>query len=276
MMRRHNIAVRVAVYGSLVFLAILCMLPFYITFINATHSNVSILRDLNLLPGAYLGENLRFMRESMNIWRGFLNSFTITVPSVALSVYFGALTGYGFSKYRFPASRALFFFVVMTLMVPMQLGLVGYYLLHSRLGLLDTYVPLILPWVAHPATVFFMKMYIDSAIPDELLEAGRIDGSSEFSTFNRLIFPLLTPAVATLAIFNFVGAWNNFIMPLTILFTRDKYPLPVLVAMLRGVYAENYGAVYLGVSVSVIPIIVMFGLVSRKITGGLIVGALKG
>jgi len=254
----------------------LSVLPFYITIINATHSDVAIVRSLNLLPGDNLGRNYAHITRSMNIWRGFANSLSVTVPSVVLSLYFGSLTAYGFSKYRFKLSRPLFFFVLMTLMVPMQLGLVGYYLMHSRLGFLDSYVPLILPWVAHPPTVFFMKMYIDSAIPDELIEAGRIDGSGEFRTFNVLILPLLTPALATLAIFNFVGSWNNYIMPLTILFSRNKFTLPLLIAMLRGVYSDNYGAIYLGVAMSIVPIIIIYAVVSRKIIGGLVVGAVKG
>ena len=263
-------------YVFLGILAFLSVMPFYITMINATHTDVSIVSNLNLLPGNNLQRNFQHVSRSMNILRGFANSLTVSIPSVVLSLYFGAMTAYGFAKYRFRYSNALFFFVIMTLMVPMQLGLVGYFLLHSRLGLLDTYIPLILPWIAHPPTVFFMKMYIDSAIPDELIEAGRIDGSTEFGTFNRLILPLLTPALATLAIFNFVGSWNNFIMPLTILFSRDRFTLPLLVAMLRGVYADNYGAIYLGVAMSILPIIVVYAFVSRRIIGGLIVGAVKG
>jgi multiple sugar transport system permease protein len=256
--------------------ALTAVVPFYITIINATHSEVSIVSRINLLPGDNLGRNYARIREGINIWRGFFNSLIVSIPSVVLSLYFGSLTAYGFSKYQFRFSRQLFFFVLMTLMIPMQLGLVGYYLMHSYLGFLDTYIPLILPWIAHPPTVFFMKMYIDSAIPDELIEAGRVDGSGEFRTFNRLILPLLTPALATLAIFNFVGSWNNYIMPLTILFSERKFTLPLLVAMLRGVYENNYGAIYLGVAISIVPIIVVYAFVSRRIIGGLVVGAIKG
>lgn len=273
---RQRLSITLLLYLFLATLAVLAVIPFYITIINASHSDVSIVRSLNVLPGNHLMRNYDYIRRSMNIWRGFANSLTVSVPSVVLSLYFGSLTAYGFSKYRFRFSRPLFFFILMTLMVPMQLGLVGYYLMHSRLGLLDTYIPLILPWIAHPPTVFFMKMYIDSAIPDELIEAGRIDGSGEFRTFNTLILPLLTPAIATLAIFNFVSSWNNYIMPLTILFSRSRFTLPLLIAMLRGVYSDNYGAIYLGVAMSIVPIIAVYAAVSRKIIGGLVVGSVKG
>ncbi len=264
------------IYVLLALLAVLSVLPFYITMINATHSDVAIVRSLNLLPGDNLRRNYEHIKRSMNIWRGFANSLSVTIPSVMLSLYFGSLTAYGFSKYSFRLSRKLFFLVLMTLMVPMQLGLVGYYLMHSRLGFLDSYIPLIIPWIAHPPTVFFMKMYIDSAIPNELIEAGRVDGSGEFWTFNFLILPLLTPAIATLAIFNFVGSWNNYIMPLTILFSKTKFTLPLQIAMLRGVYSDNYGAIYLGVAMSIIPIILIYAVISRKIIGGLVIGAVKG
>ncbi len=276
MIQRQRLFTSLLLYLFLVILTVLAVIPFYITIINASHSDVSIVRSLNLLPGNHLMRNYDYIRRSMNIWRGFANSLTVSVPSVVLSLYFGSLTAYGFSKYRFRFSRPLFFLILMTLMVPMQLGLVGYYLMHSRLGLLDTYIPLILPWIAHPPTVFFMKMYIDSAIPDELIEAGRIDGSGEFRTFNTLILPLLTPAIATLAIFNFVSSWNNYIMPLTILFSRSRFTLPLLIAMLRGVYSDNYGAIYLGVAMSIVPIIAVYAAVSRKIIGGLVVGSVKG
>lgn len=257
-------------------LALICAFPFYITIMNSTHSNIEISRELSLLPGRYLAQNYGYIKEHMNIWKGFANSLIITIPSTILSLYFGALTAFGFAKYRFKFNGLLFGIVLMTMMVPMQLGLIGYYHLHNKLRLLDTFVPLILPWIAHPASVFFIKMYIDSAISDSLLEAGRIDGSGELAIFNKLILPLLKPVLATLAIFNFVGSWNNFIMPLTILFSIEKFPLPLLISMLKGVYTNNYGAIYLGVSISIVPIIIVFAFMSRKIVGGLTVGSVKG
>lgn len=263
------------VYFTLFILTLLCLFPFYITIINSTHSNVEISRELNLLPGSSLIDNYVQISEKMNIWQGFFNSVIVAVPSVILSLYFGSLTAYGFSKYKFRFSGFLFSFLLMSMMIPMQLGLIGYYHLYNKLSLLDTYMPLILPWLAHPATVFFMKMYIDSAIPDALIEAARIDGSTEFTTFNRLIFPLLVPGISTLAIFNFVGAWNNYIMPLTVLFSKEKYTLPLLISMLKGIYSNNYGSIYLGVSISIIPIIVVYAFFSQKVIGGLVMGAVK-
>ncbi|MCF7940321.1 MAG: carbohydrate ABC transporter permease [Spirochaetia bacterium] len=263
-------------YACLILLAAISIMPFYITIMNSTHSNVEIARDLNLLPGDDLKANYEQIVKHMNIFRGFYNSLKVTIPSVVLSLYFGALTAFGFAKYKFRGSGFLFSTVLITMMIPMQLGLIGYYHLHNTLRLLDTTIPLIIPWIAHPATVFFIKMYIDSAIPDALLEAARIDGSHEFRSFNTLVLPLLTPALATLAIFNFVGSWNNYIMPLIILFSKDKFTLPLLISMLKGVYTNNYGAIYLGVTISIVPIIAVYAFFSRRIIGGLVVGSVKG
>ncbi len=265
----------VFLYALLLVLTLMCLFPFYITLINSTHSNIEISRELSFFPGTSLLDNYNQIKEKMNIWQGLLNSTLVAIPSVLLSLYFGSLTAYGFSKYKFKFSGFLFSFLLMSMMIPMQLGLIGYYHLYNRLSLLDTYVPLILPWMAHPATVFFMKMYIDSAVPDALIEAARMDGSTEFATFNRLILPLLVPAVSTLAIFNFVGAWNNYIIPLTVLFSKEKYTLPLLISMLKGVYSNNYGAIYLGVSISIIPIIIVYAFLSQKVIDGLVVGAVK-
>jgi len=266
---------QVFLYALLLVLTLMCLFPFYITLINSTHSNIEISRELSFFPGTSLLDNYNQIKEKMNIWQGLLNSTLVAIPSVLLSLYFGSLTAYGFSKYKFKFSGFLFSFLLMSMMIPMQLGLIGYYHLYNRLSLLDTYVPLILPWMAHPATVFFMKMYIDSAVPDALIEAARMDGSTEFATFNRLILPLLVPAVSTLAIFNFVGAWNNYIIPLTVLFSKEKYTLPLLISMLKGVYSNNYGAIYLGVSISIIPIIIVYAFLSQKVIDGLVVGAVK-
>lgn len=275
-MKKDSRTISICIYVFLTLLAFFCVVPLYITLINSTHTNIEITRNLNLFPGDNLKANLSEVTSKMNVFQGFLNSLKVSIPSVIVSLYFGSLTAFGFSKYSFKGRDGLFTLMLVTMMIPLQLGLIGYYYLNNFLGLLDTYIPIIIPWIAHPATVFFMKMYIDSAIPDALLESSRIDGSKEFHTFNTIILPLLTPALATLAIFNFVGSWNSYIMPLTILFSKDKYTLPLLISMLKGVYNNNYGAIYLGISISIIPIIIVYSFFSRKIIGGLSMGAIKG
>ncbi|SHF39832.1 multiple sugar transport system permease protein [Caldanaerobius fijiensis DSM 17918] len=264
------------IYVFLIIMSIISFLPFYIMIINSTHSNDELATKLLLLPGNSLIANYTRMVQNINIWRGFLNSVIIAVSCTVLSGYFSALTAYGFSKYKFKGNSILFWFILATMMIPGQLGLVGYFQLVKSLGLLDTYWPLILPSIASASSVFWIRQYIDSSVQDSLIESARIDGCGEFMIFNKIILPLIVPAIATISIFTFVGSWNNYLAPLVLIFSQDKFPLPVLVAMMKGYYSNDYGAMYLGVAISVVPIMIAFFFFSKHIVGGLTVGSIKG
>jgi multiple sugar transport system permease protein len=267
---------RTLIYALLILLTALCVLPFYSMVIASTHSDTVISTQLNLTPGARFWSNYGRLMERVNIWRGFLNSSVITVSATTLVLYFSALCAFGFSKYTFRGSGLLFSFVLATLMIPGQLGIVGFFKMMEVFRLLNTYWPLILPSVANAFGIFFLKQICDSSVPDELLDAGRIDGAGELQLFHRVVFPLLVPAVATLGIFTFIGKWNEFFMPLIILFDNEKQPLPVMIAYTRGQYATEYGAQYVGIVLSVIPILLVFSFASKRIISGVTVGALKG
>ncbi|MDQ0230101.1 carbohydrate ABC transporter permease [Metabacillus malikii] len=266
----------VIVHVFLICFAIICIIPFYIMLIYGTHTNADIASKFIFLPGNALIENYQSMNENVNIWRGFINSLIIACCSTALTLYFGALNAYGFAKYKFKGKKFLFIFVLATMMVPQQLGLVGTFRIMYILNLIDTYAALILPAAANAFAVFFVKQFIDSTIPDEVIESARVDGAGEFKTFNRIILPMLMPALAALGIFTFIGSWNNFMGPLVLLFTNDKYPLPLLVQLLQGYYGTNYGVQYLGVALSVLPIIIVFAIFSKRIIGSVAIGAVKG
>ena len=267
---------KILIYFFLIFLTIICILPFYIMLINATRSNAEIVRSLSLLPGSNIIKNYHSMLKGVNIWRGLGNSAFIAISYTILSAYFSALTAYGFSKYKFKGKSILFGIVLLTMMVPAQLSLIGYYELNNKLNLLDTYFPLILPGIANSFTVFFLKQYIDANVPGTIIEAARIDGASEFKTFHRIILPIISPAIATMSIFNFVFAWNNYIQPLVLIFSNEKYPLPVLIGFLRGSsYKTDFGAIYLAIAISVLPIIIAYILFSKYIIGGITMGSVK-
>jgi multiple sugar transport system permease protein len=160
-------------------------------------------------------------------------------------------------------------------MIPPQLGLIGYYILTARLHIINTYWALILPAVANASTVFFLKMYIDTNVNESLLEAARVDGSSEIYTFNRIVFPIILPGVATMSILNFIASWNNYLTPLVLLFDKDKFTLPILIALVKGTYKQNLGAQYMAVAISIVPIIIAFTFLSKYIISGITAGALK-
>ena len=276
MIESRNFVGRLSLWVFLTALAALCIVPFYMMVINGTRSNVEISQGVYLLPGDQLMRNYRIIQEKVDIWRGFLSSLIIAVPSVVLSAVFSSLTAYGFAKFRFRGKEAFFWVILGTMMVPMQLGLIGFYDLCVRLGIIDTYWPLILPSAANAALVFFIRSYMESSIPDSMIEAGIIDGAGEWYIFRRLVFPLSMPAVATMSIFTFINKWNDLINPLVLLNSAGKFPMPVVVSNIRGLYETNFGAIYLGVTISVIPIIIVVAVFSKALIRGLTIGAVKG
>jgi multiple sugar transport system permease protein len=264
------------IYFFLIALAILCIIPFYLMLIYSTHSNDEIAARFIYMPGSSLLDNFERMIKNVNIGRGFINSIIISVSSTFLNLYLGALTGYGFSKFNFKGNKKIFTFLLATMMVPGQLSLIGSYRWMNTLHLLDSYAAIILPAAASAFTVFFLKQFIDSGISNEILESARMDGAGEFMIYNRIILPMLLPALSALGIFSFIGSWNNFMGPLVLLFSEDKFPLPVIIALVQGYYGTDYGLLYLGVALSVIPIIIVFSIFSKRIMGGIAIGSVKG
>lgn len=263
-------------YLFLIFLAVISILPFYSMIIGCTHDNAALATSFQLVPGKYLAANFERLNSNVNIFRGILNSLFIAVLYTAISTYVGALTAYGFAKYRFRGNRVLFWIVLGTMMLPGQLGIIGYFQLMNDIHLLDHFAALILPSFATPVMVYWNRQYIDAYVPDELIESARVDGCGELKIFNKIIFPVIIPGVATQAIFTFVQSWNTYVQPSILLFSQDKFTLPVLVQQMQGVYKTDYGVVYLGVTLSVIPILIMFMFCSKKILESSMAGAVKG
>ncbi|MDC7235501.1 MAG: carbohydrate ABC transporter permease [Spirochaetales bacterium] len=262
-------------YLFLILLAVICIIPFYMMIINSTRSNVEISQGVYLTPGDQLKANYEIILKKVNIWRGFLSSVIIAVPAVLLSAFFSTLTAYGFAKFHFKGKEIFFWVILGTMMIPQQLGLIGYYDLCVKLGLIDSYVPLILPNIANASMVFFIRSYIESSIPDSLIEAGLIDGAGEFYIFNRLILPLAMPAIGTMSIFTFIYKWNDLINPMVLLNSSEKFTLPVVISNIRGLYETNFGAIYLGVAISVVPILLVVIIFSKSLISGLTIGAVK-
>ncbi|SFJ51034.1 multiple sugar transport system permease protein [Halobacillus dabanensis] len=273
--QRKSFLAKIIIWILLILAAGICLLPFYSMMITATHANADITRKLLLTPGSHLIDNYQRLVDVVPIWRGFLNSLIITVSATAIGLYFSALSGYGFSKFNFKWNGPLFAFVLATMMIPGQLGIIGFFKLMNMFGLINTYWPLIVPAANNAFGLFFLKQVADSAVPKELLESGRIDGCNELQIFHRIALPLMTPAIATLGIFLFIGKWNEFLQPMIILFDNSLQPLPVMIASVRNQFSVDYGAQYVGIAISVVPIIIVFALASKKIIGNVMAGALK-
>lgn len=241
--------------------------------ISATHDNYRITTQVNVLPGPNLVNNYNRLVKNLNIWRGFLNSAFVATCSTLLNLYFSALTAYAFSKFEFKGRNALFAIVLVTMMIPGQLGIIGFYKEVSDLKLLNSYIPLIIPSIASCFSVFFFKQYLDGGLPNEMIEAAIVDGCGEFRLFNRIVLPIMTPALATEGVLSFIGSWNSYMMPLIVLNEGKKLTLPVLIATVRSSYGSDYGAQYIGILISVFPLLVIFSLASRIIMDKISVSA---
>ncbi|TJY43567.1 carbohydrate ABC transporter permease [Cohnella pontilimi] len=273
---KGNIFVRTICYLFLIAVAITCLLPFYSMIITSTHNNTDIAQKLLLAPGDQLAANYERLMHSVNIWRGLWNTAFVTVAATALNVYASAMVGYGFSKYNFRFKNVLFIGLLATMMIPGQLGIIGFYKLMESFHMLNTYWPLILPSISSAFGVFMIRQFVDSSVPTEILESGRVDGYGEVQIFHRIILPLMTPVLATYAIFSFIGKWNDFLTPMIILFDNNKQTLPVMIASLRSAFVSDFGAQYVGLVVSVVPILVFFSAMSKRIISGVSAGAVKG
>lgn len=271
-----NIVTRTLLYVFLIAVAATCLVPFYSMFITATHTNSDIARKLLLVPGDQLADNYARLIGTVNIWRGLANTVFIAVTATLLNVYTASLVGYGFSKFNFRYKNGLFLAMLATMMIPGQLGIIGFYKLMETLHLLNTYWPLILHALSNAFGVFMIKQYADSSVPTELIESGRIDGYGELQIFHRLILPLIGPVLATYAIFAFIGKWNDFLTPMIILFDNNLQTLPVMIASVKSQFTSDFGAQYVGIIISVVPILVFFSLMSKRIIDGVAAGAVKG
>jgi len=214
--------------------------------------------------------------RGFQIFQGFGNSAFIAICTTVLSIYFSALTAYGLHVYRFKGRTALWTIILIIIMLPSTLSIIGFYQFMATLKLRDSYIPLIIPAIAAAGTVLFLRQYMMSVLSTDLIDAARIDGAGEYRIFNIIILPIMLPALAAQSIFTFVGSWNNFITPFVLLSSEKKYTLPMLVQNLRGnIYRTEYGAIYLGLAISLIPILIFYSLMSRFIISGITMGGLK-
>jgi len=214
--------------------------------------------------------------RGFQIWQGFSNSAFIAICATLLGIYFSALTAYGLHIYRFRGRTFIWGIILLIMMLPGSLTFIGFYQLMASWRLTDTYLPLILPGIAAAATVLFIRQYMHSVLNKELIDAARIDGAGEFRTFNIVILPVIIPALAAQAIFTFVGSWNNYLMPAVIISSQEKATLPMLIMSLRGdIYRTEFGGIYLGIAVSLIPIMIFYSFMSRYIISGITMGGIK-
>ena len=271
---------RFVAYAILIFLSVVCLFSFYMLFVNATRSNANLQGGFRLLPSNYFFKNLynAWTDASINIPRGMLNSFIIASCTAVLATYFSALTAYGIHAYNFRFKKAAFTFIMAVMVIPNQVSAVGFYQMCVKLGWTNSYLPLILHGIASPVVFFYMKQYMESVLPMEIVDAARVDGSGEFRTFNTIVLPMLKPALAVQLIFTFVESWNNYFMPALLLDKAEMKTVPLMIAQLRSADYSKFdmGKVYMFILLAILPVVAVYILPSKSIIKGVTAGSVKG
>lgn len=276
---KGNFIMKVIIYTVCIFLAILSIIPFWLMIVNATRSTTEIQQHaISLLPSGYMMNNLKILLgKSFNPTTGFMNSLLISVGATALAVYFSSLTAYAQVAYNWKLRNAFFSFIMVVMMIPAQVTMIGFYQMVYKIHMTNNLAMLILPAVASPSMVFFMRQYLQPTLSMEIVQSARIDGAREFMIFNRIVLPIMKPAIATQAIFSFVASWNNLFTPLVLLTDQKRYTMPIMVSLLKGdIYKTEYGSVYMGLTLTVLPLILVYLLLSKYIIAGVALGGVKG
>ena len=277
-----------------IFISIICLLPIWLLIVNATKSTSDITSNASnmiarFIPGTNTFTNIKNLTSktegisefvnSYNVFYGFRNSLVIAVCSAALSVFFSGLTAYGLTVYDFKLKKGATTFILMIMMIPVQVVSTGFLQFMVSIKLYDNYLPIILPAIAAPQVVFFMLQYMKSVFPLDIVEAARIDGCGEFRTFLQIGLPIMKPAFAVQAIFAFVSNWNNYYTPSMLLLSNkiEQRTMPMMVAaVLNNDKIADFGAKYMAVAISILPVVVVYLILSKYIIGGVTLGSVKG
>ena len=266
---------RIVQFIILALVALTTIFPFYWMFVLATQSPSEIFRTPpHLWFGRSSASNYHSLMEALpTFWRSMWNSIYVAVMATVTTLFFCSLGGYAFALYDFKYKNQLFAFMIATMMIPVTLGIIPYYIMMSWLGWIDKPRALYFPGMASAFGIFLLRQYIASAVPRELMDSARIDGCSEFRIYWNIVLPMIKPGLATLGIVTFVGSWNNFLGALVVLRSREAFTLPVALRSLQGLYSTDWGAIMFGTALSILPILIVFLFASQRIITAFTAGA---
>ncbi|MEU5219706.1 carbohydrate ABC transporter permease [Streptomyces sp. NPDC020807] len=253
----------------------LCVGPFYWLAMAATQANEDVFSwPPKLLPGGHLMDNLRGLQEAVGLDRVLLNTLIVAGVQTIGAVTVSVLAGYAFAKFEFRGRNLFFVLLLSTLVIPDTVMLIPIFQMMMEIGLIDSYQSIILPGLVTPFGIFLMRQALKS-MPDELLDAARVDGAGELRVLWRIVLPVNRPIIAALALFVFLGGWNQFVWPLIALRSPEMYTLPVATATLQGLATTNYAQVLLASAIAAIPVMALFLVLQRQFISGLLAGATK-
>ena len=281
--KAKQIISQVLAYAFLIFMAALCLFFFYVLLVNSTKDKSELIGAYTPTFGSSFFQNFWKALTSpdnsyIDIPLGLWNSFVIAFFTAAITTYFSALTAYAVHAYDFKGKAVVATFILAIMMIPSQVTSLGFIRIAYELQLTNYLFMLILPTIAAPAVYFYMLQYLKATLPLDLVEASRMDGSSEFMTFNRIVLPIMKPALAVQAIFSFVQSWNNYYMPSLLLKDSSKHTLPIMIGLLRSMQESkaDAGQVWMVILISILPVVLVYLVLSKSIIKGVTSGSVKG
>ncbi|HJB91645.1 MAG TPA: carbohydrate ABC transporter permease [Candidatus Eisenbergiella merdigallinarum] len=265
-----------ALFVVLLLTGVLTVVPFVWMVLSSFKTNAEISAlEQTLLPRAFTLENYSSLQSNFNFLRYFGNSVFIAVIVTVLVIYISCICGFVLSKYQFRGKNLIFGFIMMTMMIPWSVTIISRYTMFVEAGLQDTYLSLILPAMVSGFGIFMMKQDI-GALPDELLEAARIDGANEFSIFHKIVLPMSKNSISAIAIFQFLWVWEDYLWPYLMIDSEEKQLLAVGLTTFNGRYSTDYGGLFAATAISIIPVLIIYIIFQKRFVAGVAAGAVKG
>jgi len=271
------LATKFIIYLILLAGTVVALFPFLWMASSSFKSQAEIFSTaIKLIPSKISSEHYKFAFDALPLWRNLFNTALVSTSLTFLSLFFCSLAGFAFAKYSFPAREPLFYFLLATMMIPGETGLVAAFIVMNVLHWVDTYWALIIPGAASAFGIFFMRQYM-LTVPNDILEAAIIDGCSPFEVYLRIVLPLVKPAIAALGIMTFMYSWNDFLWPLIVMRSPEKFTLMVAISSLVAIsgFSTPWGAIMAGCTFAILPLIVVFLLFQRQFVSGIMLGAVK-
>lgn len=257
--------------------ALITVFPFLWSALLSTRDRTEIFGSgISFAIGDSLDINYAKLLQIMPFWQAMFNSIYIAFLGTTISLLFCSMGGYAFAVFQFKGKNALFGMLVASMMIPPVLSLIPYFMIVKFLGLMDNHMAVWLPFTTTPFGIFLMRQHVMASIPKELLEAAKLDGAGEFRTYWSVVLPLMKPALATLAIVQFVFFWNSFMNPLVVLTSPENYVITQALRSVQGIPNTPWGAVMLGTTISILPLVTIYLFASKQMISGLTSGAVKG
>ena len=263
-------------YIILTICAVFTLGPFYLMVIMSSYDSNELFMGLHLLPGSNFMINIKDVLVNAGFGRFYFNSIYIAVLTTVLSVLVCAMCGYALAKFEFKFKKAAYYLILVTMMLPTQLGLIAFVWEMNKIGWSDSHLSLIIPAAANAFAVYWIRQYTIQGVPTEIIESGRMDGCSEPGIFFKLVVPFIKPALGSQAMLSFMASWNAYLVPLVLISNPKKYTVTLGLSTLDALYRANYGARIAALVLGTIPMFVLFLVFSKSLIKGITAGSVKG